>query len=29
MEGTNKFNKILLAEQLAKIRLYHECPEIE
>ena len=29
MEGTNKFNKVLLADQLTKIRLYHECPLIE
>lgn len=29
LEGTNKFNKILIAEQIAKIRLYKEGPEIE
>jgi len=29
MEGTNKFNKVLLADQLTRIRLFHEGPPIE
>ena len=29
MEGTNKFNKVLLSEQLTKIRLFHQGQKIE
>lgn len=29
LEGDNKFNKIYIAEQLTKIRVMKQCPEIE
>ena len=29
LEGDNKFNKVLLADQLTQIRLYKQCPKIE
>lgn len=29
LEGTNKFNKVLIAEQITKIKVLKECPPIE
>lgn len=29
LEGDNKFNKVLIADQLAKIRILKQCPKIE